>query len=104
MARGIRLATLGVEWLEAPAGRYNIGVRLRCLLHTNGESHWLVVTFANAYDGMPGVRIDGAVHALQIGGPSIGALTLTTESGDDVLDFGECGRLRIIRGRVTFAR
>ena len=100
---GTALRTLEAEWLAAPPGRYNIGIRFRCPIHVNGKSHWLMVYFLEPYDGLPTIPVAGAIAVERHGGASIGELTLFRPNGDDKLNFGDCGLIRIIRGRVKVA-
>ena len=102
-AVSVRLIGLGYEWITPPRGRYGVGLRWRCMVHDNGSTHLVAVFFVNPTDGGPAVPEEGALAVWQFGGTPQ-TFTFVTPAGGDTLDFGECGRLRIISGRVDWVR
>jgi hypothetical protein len=108
---GERLTALGYQWVEPPKWRFGIGLRWRCTFHENGSDHMLSVYFLNPTDGGDTVRVDGAIAVYQFGWDgdpmtpgTPDDFTFVTPGGHDVLDFGECGRLRVIDGVVEVVR
>lgn len=97
--RGAPLRALGYEWLAPPHGRYGIGLLWRCTTHDNGSAHKVTVYFLNPTDGGDAIRPSGALGVWQYGGAPA-TFTFVTSGGNDVLDFGPCGRVRVIEGWV----
>ncbi len=94
------LAELRAEWRSGPGYRYQTGFSFVCPVH---RSHRLRVRLANPADGELEESWGMSVVAHR-DGKTIGDLTLTTPAGDEDLDFGHCGRMRIIDGRVYRVR
>jgi hypothetical protein len=98
------LTGLKAEWKEsrrkAPTGsRYQTGFSFICPSHA---SHRLRVQLVNPGDGEEEEAWANALRA-ERSGKTIGELTLTTPSGQSTLDFGPCGKLWVIEGRVYWA-
>lgn len=99
MVPGTRLTALAYRWVDPPRHRYGVGLQWRCLVHDNGHVHLLTVSFINPTDAGPEVLVPDAIPVWQYGGTPH-AFTFVTASGSDVLDFGECGRIRVMDGCV----
>jgi hypothetical protein len=98
------LEELKAEWLEAPEGRWGVGMRWICGKHArNNPQHWLTVYFINPADTEGALPRNGAKAAYREGGALVD-LALTHPSGREWLDFGKCGRLRVHEGHVELVR
>ena len=103
------LAGLGPDGLKAqwrpsrrtpPVGsRVQTGLSFLCPAH---RSHRLRIQLVNPADGGNEEPWEGAIRAERTG-KTIGELTLTSSRGDSILDFGPCGKLWIIKGKVYWA-
>ncbi len=99
------LQELEARWLKTKGRRYNIGISFDCPAH---GSHRLIVRFTNPYDGDGPVLGEGLMAYVEANG-TLDKLTLTSPHGLDELNFnhmghGECGRYRIVEGKVERVR
>jgi hypothetical protein len=93
------LAALDYQWAETPKWRVGVGLRWRCIAHINGDAHLLETYFLNPLDLREPVFVIGA-RAVWRYGERIEDFTFIRPGGGDTLDFGKCGRLRVIDGHV----
>lgn len=94
------LQELEARWLETEGHRHNIGIEIDCPRH---GSHRLTIRFLHPYDGSPAVPGPGTWVLVAENG-SLSVLTLTNLHGGDELDFGMCGRFRVLEGHVEIVR
>jgi len=86
--------------MDEDGTRYNVAFSFDCPVH---GTHRLTCRLDRPYDGFAPIQGPGVlVHLVDNG--SFDTLTVESINGDDAINFGLCGKLRIIEGRVELVR